>query len=229
MKLLLASGGITNASIKNALIELLGKPIEESNALFIPTAVHAIPGSPLKIRSGINGAISDPLGDLGWKSLGVLELTALSHLKKDVWLPALQKTDALLVGGGDCQYLFGCMQQSGFAELMPELLEKIVYVGQSAGSMIIMTSYGTAYGHHTFPAETGKCFRFLDFGILPHLDHEMFPSNSLANLEKIAAKIPMPMYLIDDQTALKVTDGQKVEVISEGNWKLLPAQESSEL
>jgi dipeptidase E len=52
MKLLLASGGITNKSIKNALIELLGKPIEESNALFIPTAVHAIPGSPLKLEVG---------------------------------------------------------------------------------------------------------------------------------------------------------------------------------
>jgi probable addiction module antidote protein len=89
--------------------------------------------------------------------LGVLELTALSHLKKEVWLPALHKTDVLLVGGGDCQYLFGCMQQSGFAELMPELLEKIVYVGQNAGSMI-MTSYGTTYGHYTFPAETAKCF-----------------------------------------------------------------------
>lgn len=222
MKLLLASGGITNASIKNALIELLGKPIEESNALFVPTAVHAIPGSPLKIRSGIQAAISDPVGDLGWKSLGVLELTALDSLKKEVWLPALQKADALLVGGGDCQYLFGCIRRSGLGELMPELLERIVYVGQSAGSMI-MTSYGTTYGHHNFPTDTEKCFGFLNFGILPHLDHEMFPNNSLVNLEKIAAKIPMPMYLIDDQTALKVTGDGKVEVISEGHWKLLPA------
>lgn len=218
MKLLLASGGITNATIRNALIELLGKPISESNALFIPTAVHAIPGSPLKVRGGIQGAISNPMGDLGWKSLGVLELTALISLKKDVWLPALKNTDALLVGGGDCQYLCGWMEQSGFAELMPELLEKIVYVGQSAGSMI-MTSYGTTYGHHNLPADTKKCFGFLDFGILPHLDHEMFPNNTLAKLEKIAANIPMPMYLIDDQTAIQVTGDRKIEVISEGNWK----------
>lgn len=228
MKLLLASGGITNSSIKNALIDLLGKPIEESKALLIPTAVHAIPGSPLKLRSAIQGAISDPLGDLGWKSLGILELTALGTLKKEVWLSALQKADALLVGGGDCQYLVGCMQQSGFSELLPELLEKLVYVGQSAGSMV-MTSYGTTYGHHTLPPDTRKCFGLLDFGILPHLDHEMFPNNSLVNLEKMATKIPMPMYLIDDQTALKVTGDRKVEVISEGNWKLLPALESGGL
>jgi dipeptidase E len=221
MKLLLASGGISNASIRNALIELLGKPIAESTALLIPTAVHAIPGSPHKIRSVIQGAISDPLGDLGWKSLAVLELTALPTLKKEVWLPTLQQTDALLVNGGDCQYLFGWMQRSGLADLLPELIEKIVYVGQSAGSMI-MSSYGTTYGHHTLPADTGKCFGFLDFAILPHLDHEMFPNNSMANLEKAAAKIPMPTYVIDDQTALKVTGDRKIEVISEGNWKLFP-------
>lgn len=221
MKLLLASGGITNPSICNALIELLGKPIAESNALFIPTAVHAIPGSPFKIRGGIQSAISDPLGDLGWKSLGILELTAFGSLKKEVWFPALQNTDAVLVGGGDCQYLFGWMQKSGLAELLPELLKKIVYVGQSAGSMI-MTNYGTTYGHHSFPSDTKKCFGLLDFGILPHLDHVMFPNNSLVNLEKIAAKIPMPMYLIDDQTALKVTGDKKIELISEGKWKFLP-------
>lgn len=221
MKLLLASGGITNESIRNALIELLGKPVAESNALLIPTAVHAIPGSPHKIREVFQGAISDPLGDLGWKSLGILELTALVSLKKEVWLPAVMKTDALLVSGGDCQYLFGWMKRSGFADLLPNLLEKTVYVGQSAGSMI-MSSYGTTYNNHTLPEDTGKCFGFLDFAILPHLDHEMFPSNSLANLEKVAAKIPMPTYAIDDQTALIVTGDRKIEVISEGNWKLFP-------
>lgn len=221
MKLLLTSGGITNASIRNALTDLLGKPIAESRALIIPTAVHAIPESPQKIRNVIQGAISDPLGDLGWKSLAVLELTALPSLKKEVWLPSLLQANALLVNGGDCQYLFGWMQRSGIADLLPELIEKTVYVGQSAGSMV-MSSFGNTYGHHTLPAETGKCFGIVDFAILPHLDHEMFPSNSLANLEKAAAKISMPTYAIDDQTALKITGDRNVEVISEGSWKFFP-------
>jgi dipeptidase E len=33
VKLLLTSAGITNASIHEALVDLLGKPIEESDAL----------------------------------------------------------------------------------------------------------------------------------------------------------------------------------------------------
>lgn len=219
MKLLLASGGITNLSIKKALMDLIGKPLSEANALLIPSAVHAIPQSPQKLRGVIRGAISDSLGDLGWKSLAVLELTALSSLKKDVWLPAVEQADVLLVNGGDCQYLAGWMEKSGFAELLPELLENKVYVGQSAGSMI-MSSYGTTYSHHTFPSETRKCFGFVDFAILPHLDHKMFPSNTLANLEKMAAKIPMPTYLIDDETAIAVVN-KKVEIITEGQWKLV--------
>ncbi len=219
MKLLLASGGITNESIRQALVELLGKPISESNALLIPTAVHAIPGSPGILTNVFKGVMSDPLGDLGWKSLSILELTALPTLKKDVWMPALQKTDALLVNGGDCQYLYGWMEQSGFTKLLPELLEKIVYVGQSAGSMI-MTSHGTTYGHHTLPADTKKCFGFLDFAILPHMDHEMFPSNTMANLEIEASKISMPVYAIDDETAIKVTGDKKIEIITEGKWKI---------
>jgi dipeptidase E len=38
MKLLLTSGGVTNDSIRNALVDMLGKPIEEADALFVPTA-----------------------------------------------------------------------------------------------------------------------------------------------------------------------------------------------
>lgn len=225
MKLLLASGGINNPSIRTALIELLGKPIEQSHALIIPTAVHAIPDSPQKLRGVIQNAISDSLGELGWRSLGVLELTALESLKKEVWVPTLIQTDALLVSGGDCQYLVGWMQRSGLADMMPEILEKIVYVGQSAGSMI-MSSYGTTFGFHTLSPDTPKCLGFLKFAILPHLDHEMFPDNSMANLEKAAAKIEMLTYALDDQTALKVTGQGVVEVISEGNWTLFNKSQS---
>jgi dipeptidase E len=133
----------------------------------------------------------------------------------------LQQTDALLVGGGDCQYLVYWMKQSGLAALLPSLLDNMVYVGLSAGSMI-MTRYGTTYHHHTLPAESDKSLGLLDFAIHPHLDYPSFPDNSLSNLEKLAGSLPMPSYLIDDQTAIKVSGGS-IEVISEGKWKLLQA------
>lgn len=218
MKLLLTSAGISNTSIRNALVDLLGKPIAECRALFIPTAIYAIDGGADIIRKVICGTLGDPFCELGWKSLGILELTALPTVKKEVWLPMLQETDALLVGGGDCQYLCYWMQHSGLAELLPSLLRKTVYVGLSAGSMI-MTRFGTTYGNHTLPTDSDKCLGIVDFAIHPHLEHESFPENSLMNLEKLASALPVPSYLIDDNTAIKVTD-MSIEVISEGKWKL---------
>jgi len=218
MKLLLTSAGISNTSIRNALVGLLGKPIAEASALFVPTAIYAIAGGADIVRKVICGSLGDPFCELGWKSLGVLELTALPSIKQELWVSMLQETDALLVGGGDCQYLCYWMQHSGLAALLPSLLRKTVYVGLSAGSMI-MTRFGTTYGNHTLPAESDKSLGLVDFALHPHLDHESFPRNSLANLEKLAATIPVPSYVIDDQTAVKVTDNT-VEVISEGHWKL---------
>ena len=106
----------------------------------------------------------------------------------------------------DCQYLCHWMQQSGLTELLPSLLHKTVYVGLSASSMI-MTRFGTTYAGHTLSAESDKSLGLVDFALNPHLDHEWFPENSMANLEKLAATIAVPSYAIDDQTAIKVIDG----------------------
>jgi dipeptidase E len=218
MKLLLTSAGISNTSIQNALVDLLGKPISEATALFVPTAIYAITNGANISRNVICGSLGDPFCELGWKSLGVLELTALPSIKKELWVPMLNEIDALLVGGGDCQYLCYWMQRSGLADLLPSLLRKTVYVGLSAGSMI-MTRFGTTYGNHTLPAESDRSLGLVNFALHPHLDHEWFPENSLANLEKLAATISVPSYAIDDQTAIKVID-DNIEVISEGHWKL---------
>lgn len=218
MKLLLTSAGISNKSINNALVDLLGKPITEASALFVPSAIYGIPNGGDIVRRVICGSLGDPFCNLDWKSLGLLELTALPSMKQELWVPTLLEIDALLVGGGDCQYLCYWMQQSGLTDLLPQLLRKTVYVGLSAGSMV-MTRFGTTYSNHTLPPDSAKSLGLVDFALHPHLDHEWFPTNSLANLEKLAATIPVPSYAIDDQTAIKVTD-DIIEIISEGHWKL---------
>jgi dipeptidase E len=233
MKLLLTSGGITNASIQNALVELLGKPVEESTALLIPTAIYAHPmAGPFVAWQAISGQFKGSFSALGWKSLGVLELTALPSLKEELWLPLLQKIDALLVEGGDAVYLRYWMEQTGVAKLLPSL--NAVYVGLSAGSMVMSPRIGdffvqwkpsrdipifSAGKNGNDGATTGdETLGLVDFSIFPHLDHEMMPHNTLAYAEKWAAGIGVPAYAMDDDTALKVVDGS-VEVITEGHWK----------
>ncbi len=218
MRFLLTSAGIKNTSIHDALVDLLGKPIAESSALCIPTAVYALPGGAGMAWRLINGRATTPLCELGWKSLGVLELTALPSIDEEHWVPAVQETDALLVGGGDPLYLCYWMRQSGLADLLPSLREA-VYVGVSAGSMVMAPNVGEDFVRWKPPTGGDRALGLVDFAMFPHLDHENMPDNSLANAEKWAAGVPAPGYAIDDQTAIKVTDGA-VEVVSEGHWKL---------
>src|ERR1035438_5765533 len=113
MRFLLTSAGIKNPSIYDALVDLLGKPIAESNALCIPTAVYAKRGGADMAWRFITGRASTRWCELGWKSLGVLELTALPSAGEEQWVSMVEETDVLLVGGGDPMYLSYWMQQSG--------------------------------------------------------------------------------------------------------------------
>lgn len=221
MKLLLTSGGVTNASIRAALVDLLGKPVAEATALCIPTAQWGHPAcTPASARRFIVGESPSALCGLGWQSVGVLELTALPSMDRERWVPWVQAADALLVDGGEATYLNYWMQQSGLADLLPSLPET-VWVGISAGSMVMTPRIGDYFVEWQSPDKSDRTLGMVDFSIFPHLDYPDFPGNTLAHAERWAADIGGPSYAIDDQTAIKVVDGT-VEVISEGHWQQFP-------
>ncbi len=132
----------------------------------------------------------------------------------------------MLVWGGDVLYLRHWMQASGLADLLPSLRDT-VYVGVSAGS-IVLTPYNcdAEFDLQFVPEgsdmgeDAAAGLRLVDFALRVHLDREGFDDSTLAEVEKWAAGIPATTYAIDDETAIKVTDGT-VEVVSEGNWKRL--------
>ena len=220
MKFLLTSSGIRNTSIQDALVDLLGKPIAESSALCIPTGVQPCPGGPSHVYGFITGSRGGPMCGLGWKSLGVLELTALPSIKEEFWVPAVQEVDALLVWGGSPLYLCYWMRQSGLADLLPSLRREMVYVGTSGGAMVATPDFGGETYDDSDPLTgSDRALGLVDFSLFPHLEREDMPDTSLANIEKWASGLSVPAYAIDDQTAIKVVDGT-VEVVSEGNWKL---------
>ena len=229
MKLLLTSAGIKNTSIHDALVDLLGKPIAESDALCIPTASYAHPmAGPGRAWNFISGQEPRcPMTELGWKSMGVLELTALPSLDEDLWVPLVKETAVLLVNGGDALYLCHWMRQSGLADLMPSL-QNTVWVGLSAGSMVMTPRIGEDFVQWRPPTGDDTTLGIVDFSICPHLAQDGIPGNSMAEAERWAAEIPGPAYAIDDETAIKVVDGT-VEVVSEGHWKLFtPSPVASE-
>jgi dipeptidase E len=124
---------------------------------------------------------------------------------------------------------------------LPLLRRETVYVGVSAGSIAATTTFGETYrdpprgsrealtsedivfatpqGEISRTLVTARGVGLVDFALIPHLDNEDHPDASLANAEEWAARLPVPTYAIDDETAIKVTNGT-VEVVSEGHWKL---------
>ena len=221
MKLLLTSAGIKNASIRDALVDLLGKPIAESSALCIPTAMYGHPmvGPGERAWQFISGQEPRcPMCELGWKSLGVLEPTALPSIDEERWVPLVRETDVLLAAGGDALYLCHWLRESGLADLFPSLPET-VWVGLSGGSMVMTPQIGEDFVQWKPPNGGDQTLGMVGFSIFPHLDHADMPDNSMANAQRWAAGMPVPSYAIDDQTAIRVVD-DTVEVVSEGHWKL---------
>jgi dipeptidase E len=149
----------------------------------------------------------------------VLELTALPSMDRNRWETWVRETDVLLVNGGDAMYLCYWMRQSGLTDLLPSL-EKTVWVGLSAGSMVMTPRVGEAFVDSK-PSMTGNDLALgqVGFSIFPHLDNPDLPNNTMAHAERWSRSIDVPAYAIDDETAIEVVDGN-VRIVSEGNWKL---------
>jgi dipeptidase E len=220
VKLLLTSGGVTNPSIHEALVGMLAKPIAECAALCIPTAEWGHPScTPASAWRFVSGRSPSPMVELGWASVGLLELTTLPGVGAERWVPWVREADVLLVDGGDATYLCHWMRASGLADLVPSLTDT-VWVGVSAGSMVMTPRIGDDFV--SWPAAPDdRTLGVVDFSIFPHLGHPMMPENTLAEAERWAAGLGCPSYAIDEQTAVRVVDGT-VDVVSEGQWRHFP-------
>lgn len=223
MRLLLTSAGVKNATIRTALVDLLGKPIADATALCIPTAQYGHPtvGPGVKAWQFISGTGELSMVSLGWRSVGVLELTALPSIDREHWVPLVRETDVLLAAGGDALYLCHWMRESGLADLLPSL-ETTVWVGLSAGSMVMTPRIGPDFVQWKPPSGDDTTLGLVDFSICPHLAADGMPGNSMAEAEEWAAGMDVPCYAMDDETAIEVVDGN-VRVVSEGQWRYLPS------
>jgi len=227
VKALLTSAGIKNATVRETLVDLLAKPIAECSALCIPTGAYGHPFHPsIGWRFIAGQSPNTPMCELGWKSLGVLELSALPSVDREQWVPLVEETDVLLVGGGDALFLAHWMRESGLAELVPRLHDT-VYVGMSAGSMVLTPGIGEEFRFWEPPSGGDHALGIVEFSIFPHVDHPDLPENTMAAAETWAAALPNPAYAIDDDTAIRVVDGT-VDLVTEGHWRHFPHERLDE-
>ena len=215
MKLLLTSGGLKNQTIVKALDQLAGKPLDQLNVAFIPTASN--------LESGNKDWLIDDLRRLSFLKFKQIDIVDISALPKEIWQKRLEEADVLFVEGGNTYHLMHWVNKSGLSKILPKLLKTRIYIGVSAGTMIVNPTIIHSYKEKPISQKINKNnsdqgLGYVNFMVEPHLNSSWFPELTLKNLEKRLKDYPYPVYAIDDDTAIKI-DGSNVEVVSQGVWK----------
>ena len=215
MKLLLTSAGLKNKTLAKAVLDLVGKPAEEIHLAFIPTAMNPARGD--------RGWFIDNLYEIKQQNYKFIDIVDISALPREVWQPRLETADVLIFSGGVPPHLMRWLNESGLKYLLPEFLKTKVYVGISAGSIIMSPTLMLASDDHKllykekFGYEVNDGLGYVNFYIRPHFNDPKKPKSQKEFLEEFAKKFPHTIYAIDDGMAIKVIDG-KVEVIGEGEY-----------
>lgn len=213
MKFLLTSAGVVNASIEKSFLDLVGKPASEIAVVFVPTAASMVADDKSWLVENYNDFLK-----LGLKSFDIVDISAVP---KENWLKRFDGADALCFGGGDEQYLVKIMRNSGVAEALPELLKTKVYVGISAGSMVVGKLLPIELTKELWPEESFEGndpgVGLLNLSILPHFNSDYFAHLRTPLIQSLSDQFPQTVYALDDHSALKIADNQ-IEVITEGKF-----------
>lgn len=221
VRLLLTAAGLCNETLRGALRDLLGKPYESANMVYIPTASNVMSGDRWWFVKEVN-----QLYDLGWAEFNVLELNGPP---RQMVLHRLMHADVIYVGGGNNYHLARSITGNGLADGFLQALESRVYVGISAGSMIFSRNFNRhsvdvfedTEDLHLLGATTLEPpFGIFDWYLKPHLYSPAFPHMDDAWADRMAERADFPIYFIDDESAVCV-NGEKVEVLSEGRWRFI--------
>ena len=216
MKLLLTSAGFSNKSIVEALESLASKPLGELKVAFNNTASNFEGGD----KS--DWLIKDLID---CKNMFVsVDIVDISALPQEKWEPRLRDADVLLFEGGNTFHLMYWIRKSGLDKILPELLKDRIYVGISAGSMVMTQGLFLSESELLYDEDPGddiaqdKALGYVDFNIMPHFNSKDFPDVNEINLKRVSKESLYPLYALDDDSAIKI-NGDKIEVVSERVWR----------
>jgi dipeptidase E len=205
MRLLLTSAGITNESIATALDELVDKPASETKVALIPTAANVEAGNKDWF---VNQIVN--LWQHGYPWVDLVDFSASSVN----WQERLGEADILFMSGGNTFHLLDQARRTGFATWLNENIPNKVYVGVSAGSILVAKSIEVATIEPADPNLPGLTdltgLGLVDFELETHCDEARFKL-----MAEWARARQRKVYALDDQSAVKVID-EKAEVVGEG-------------
>ena len=215
MKLLLTSGGISNDTIKKSFFDLIGKRPGDISLAFIPTASNAQQGD--KKDWFIKDLIV--LKNLNLKSISIVDISAI---ERKIWEPQLMEADVLFFEGGNTFHLMEWIDKSGLKDLLKELLKTKLYIGVSAGSMVLspdllLNISQKLYKEDLERTENMNAVKLVDFYVLPHYNNSHFSKRTKENVLEATKDIKSKIYALDDNSAIEIIDGN-IKIISEGEF-----------
>ncbi len=202
MKLLLASNDFQNQEVANVLAQLVGKELSQTSIAIINEA-YAMEEGDKRWNIEELGRVSKAVG-------GEIDLVSLLALDKTQVVEKIMSKDVIFVVGGHTDYLMSVFNKTGFTEMLPELLKEKVYMGSSAGSMVMCKRVSTSaylqiYGEGDDYGIT-KYMEFVDFAIKPHLNSTELPNRTKEAYVKASEGYQGIIYGLRDDQAIVVED-----------------------
>lgn len=211
MKLVLCSEGFHTANTVKACVELCGKTQDKISLAIINEAYAVEIGDKRWVLDNLNDAAKNFSAEVD-----IINLLALPI--KDI-VARISSKDVMFVVGGNTDYLMHVFNRSGFTKLLPELLKSKVYVGSSAGSMVMGKrvfgeAYHRIYGERDDYGVT-EYMGLVNLAIKPHMNSRSFPNNKPTILEEVASNMGFPVYGLEDDSAIVVNGDQQTFIGTE--------------
>lgn len=208
MKLLLTSDGLKNQTLVQEFLRLVGKPAKEVKLVYIPTAAN--------VEEGDKGWLIDNLVELK-ELVGEVDIVDIAALPKEKYQPRLECSDVIVVGGGSSSYLYNQIVKSGLEKELPKLLETRIYMGISAGSMVLGPDISDELSQKYFNEILGGGLAFVKFWIKPHYNSPHFVDRTKDKMTAIFSDAPEHVYVLGDGSGV-VCESGNTKVVGEGEW-----------
>lgn len=200
--------------------ELVGKPANEINAVFILDAYVGDPGD----HRWFIKCLMEILNNFG----GKFEVISLLGLDWKINKQRIEDADVICCEMGNTQYLMRVFEKSGFDKHVLEVLKNKVWLGFSAGAQILARMPSVNLLKQVYSAEEEfygieNYLNIFNFVIMPHAIDRDPTGHDGKNFKLCVAeskKLDCPLYVLSNYSAV-VVDGDKTYMIGKGGRKLV--------
>lgn len=215
MKLVLTSSDITNKKIYNEVLKLVGKPANKISVAVL-TEASAVEQSDKRWLIDGCSKLSKTFGG----KIDIVNLLALDIFEVE---KRISECDIIYCFGGSTEWLKIVFDKTGFSKLLPKLLKNKVWIGSSAGSMILGRMPTTETQDYIYSVDNyygvNDYLAFVEFSIIPHMFSDYVKDDSFEKCVTESKKQSCPVYVLSDNSAV-VVNNNKTYLVGEQCYKL---------